>query len=183
MKKPAIFLDLQGTLGGDCFGSIIDFYFYPFSIDAIKYINDSEYLCVVITNQSKISKGIFTLDQFNKKLKEIEKELCKEGAYFDAVYCCPHSRQDGCSCKKPLTGMIEDAKNDYNIDLKNSYIVGDMGSSDIVLANKTGTKGILVLTGAGKDSLNKYKYLWENIEPSYITENVLEAVKWILDKN
>lgn len=176
-------MDLQGTLGGDCFGGIMDFSFYPFSINAIKLINNSEYLCILITNQSKIAKGLFTLEQFNKRLKGIEEEMNNERAYFDATYCCPHSRHDNCSCKKPLPGMIEEAVNDYDIDLENSYVIGDMGISDMILADKVGAKGILVLTGAGKDSLEKYKHLWEKVEPYHIAENVLEAVKWILSNS
>ena len=68
MKKPAVFLDFQGTLGGEGTDDIRSFEFYPFSVDAIKLLNDNEILAIGITNQSNISKGEFTLEEFDNKL-------------------------------------------------------------------------------------------------------------------
>jgi len=72
------------------------------------------------------------------------------------------------------------AKKDFDIDIKNSYVVGDMGINDMILAENIGAKGILVLTGAGNDSLNAYRHTWQDVEPYFISENVLEAVNFIL---
>jgi D-glycero-D-manno-heptose 1,7-bisphosphate phosphatase len=79
-------------------------------------------------------------------------ELSKEEAHLDAVYCCPHGRQDMCACKKPLAGMLVQAK------------------------------GILVLTGVGEGRLVTFKHTWSNIDADFVAENVLEAVKWIIEK-
>jgi D-glycero-D-manno-heptose 1,7-bisphosphate phosphatase len=177
--KKAAFLDLQGTLGGTGVDDISTFDFYPFSIDAIKKLNQNDILAIVITNQSNISRGYITQKDFDDKMKMLYKELAENGAYLDGVYCCPHVREDNCTCKKPLKGMVEKAVKEHNIDLKNSFVIGDMGG-DIILAKNTDAKGVLVLTGAGKGSISNFRYTWEGYEADYIAENVLEAVNWAL---
>ncbi|GKU26645.1 D-glycero-alpha-D-manno-heptose-1,7-bisphosphate 7-phosphatase [Clostridium folliculivorans] len=179
--KIAAFIDLQGTLGGTGIDDITDFEFYPFSIEAVKLLNENGILAIVITNQSNISRGIISQRDFDYKINMLSNQLADRGAYFDEVYCCSHTREDCCSCKKPLPGLIEDAVKKHDIDLKNSYVIGDMGMNDIVLARNAGTKGILVMTGVGKGSLSEYRHTWQEYDADYIAEDVLEAVKWILD--
>jgi histidinol-phosphate phosphatase family protein len=180
MKKPVAFLDFQGTLGGEGTDDIKSFEFYPFAIEAMQILNANDILVIGITNQSHISKGELTMEEYEIKLQRLKVELASHNAHFDAVYCCPHMREDKCICKKPLTGMIDKAKKEFEIDMKKAYVVGDMGMTDIVLARNINAKGILVLTGVGKGSLNEFRYTWENIEADYIAENVLDAVKWIM---
>jgi histidinol-phosphate phosphatase family protein len=180
MLKAAAFLDFQGTLGGSGIDDIRTFTFYPFSIKSIKMLNESNILAIGITNQSHIAKGELTMEEYYNHLERIENELNYNNAYFDAVYCCPHSREDKCNCKKPAIGMIDFAKADFEIDLKKIYVIGDMGGNDMVLAKNVNAKGILVLTGTGKGSLNEYRHTWKDIEADYVAENVLEAVEWII---
>jgi D-glycero-D-manno-heptose 1,7-bisphosphate phosphatase len=179
-ERMAAFIDLQGTLGGECMGDIMDFTFYPFAMDAIKLLNTNNILAIVLTNQSRIAKGNLTYFDYEKKLVEIESYLSSYGVYLDGVYCCPHSKIDKCNCKKPLPGLVRRAENDFKIDLPNSFIIGDMGNSDMALASNLGVKGILVKTGAGEESLTTYRDTWSDIEPYLVTENVLEAVKHII---
>lgn len=176
----AVFLDMQGTLGGTGVDDIRNFDFYPFSIEAIKKLNKNGILAIIITNQSNISRGYLSQEYFDDKMNFLKKRLKEEGAYIDGVYCCPHTREYKCNCKKPLTGLIDMAIQDFNIDFKNSFVVGDMGMSDIILSKKIGAKGVLVLTGGGKGSLTEFRDTWINYEADYIAENVLEAVNWIL---
>lgn len=105
-KQSAVFLDLQGTLGGEGLGDIREFTFYPFAIPAVRLLNEAGLLAIVVTNQSHISKGFFTLEYFKEKMEILKKELAEGGAHLDAVYCCPHTSQDVCSCQKPKPGMI-----------------------------------------------------------------------------
>lgn len=182
VSNKAVFLDLQGTLGGDGLGDIMDFEFYPYSIEAIKLLNDNNILAIVVTNQSRIAKGFLTMMDFNNRVEVLKAELSSKNAHIDAVYCCPHGRNDNCECKKPKTGMLVQAQKDFNIDLTESYVIGDMGASDMVMANKAGAKGILVRTGVGEGSLTEFRNAWSEIEPDYVADNVLEAVKWILEK-
>ena len=176
----AAFLDLQGTLGGSGTDDVLSLEFYPFAIPAIKKLNDYGVLVIGITNQSRIGKAYLTVDEYEAKLQLLKNELTKHGAHFDAIYCCPHIHDDNCDCKKPKTGMIESALADFNIDIANSFVIGDMGKTDMVLAHNIGAKGILVLTGVGLGSLNEYRRTWSEVEPEYVAENVLDAVGYLL---
>ena len=181
-QKIAVFLDLQGTLGGDARGSIMDFSFYPGAIEAIKKINKHQLLAIIITNQAHIAMGYFTFKEYEARLDELKQELSKEGAYLSAVYCCPHL-SDECSCRKPLPGMIEKALQEFNINISDSYVVGDSGTADMLLARKVGAKGILVRSGSGQRSLTISRHKWADYEPDYIAENILNAVDWILNNS
>ncbi len=99
---------------------------------------------------------------------------------LDGVYCRPHSRADGCNCCKPRTGLVDDACRESGIDPKRSYVVGDRGDFDMLLASAIGARGILVCTGYGVASLSEFRPTWANVEPDYIAEQVLDAVHWIL---
>ncbi len=181
MKKPAVFLDFQGTLGGGGTDDIRTLKLFPFSADAIKKLNDNGVLAIGITNQSHIANGLFTMDEYNTRLEYIKQELAKSGARFDAAYCCPHGESDTCTCKKPLPGMIEWAKRDFSIDPSQIYVVGDMGKSDMLLAKNTGAKSVLVLTGVGRGSLNEFRHTWADAVATNVADNVFEAVRWIID--
>ncbi len=181
MKKPAVFLDFQGTLGGGGTDDIRTLELFPFSADAIKKLNDNGILAIGITNQSHIAKGLCTLDEYNSRLEYINHELEKADARLDEVYCCPHGDKDTCTCKKPLPGMIEWAKRDFSIDPTQMYVVGDMGKSDMLLAKNVGAKAVLVLTGVGRGSLNEFRHTWAEAEATHVADNVYEAVRWIID--
>lgn len=174
--RPAVFLDRDGTINED--KGYIDSPERLFIIDgaasAIKKLNSKGFKVVVITNQSGVGRGYFTreaADSVNKKLEEI---LKREGAHLDGIYYCPHHPDDNCECRKPRIGLLEKAKNDLAIDFKKSYVIGDKGS-DIEIAQGIGGKGILVLTGSGKDEKQKL-----NHEPSYIATDLKDAVEWII---
>ena len=180
MSKIAAFIDFQGTLGGSGVDDIKSLEFYPFSIEAIKKLNDNGVLVIGITNQSHISKGELTWGEYEDKLQQLKNELFNSNAWFDAVFCCPHTDTDNCLCKKPKAGMVESALKEFDIDVMQSFVIGDMGMSDIILAKNIGAKAILVLTGVGKGSLNEFRHTWPNTEADYIAKNVLEAVRYIL---
>ena len=174
--QPAVFLDRDGTINQDI--GYIDSPERLFIIDgaasAIKRLNSKGFRVVVITNQSGVGRGYFTkeaADSVNKKLEEV---LKREGAHLDGIYYCPHHPDDNCECRKPRIGLLEKAKNDLAIDFKKSYVIGDKGS-DIEIAQGIVGKGILVLTGSGKDEKQKL-----NHEPSYIATDLKDAVEWII---
>jgi len=178
MGRIAAFLDLQGTLGGNGLDNINTFEFYPFSIEAIKQLNENNILAIVITNQSGIEKGELTLDEYENCLNKLKLEMSVHGAHFDAVYCCPHRMVD-CACRKPKRGMIDMALEEFDIDISKSFVVGDMGASDMILAHNIGAKAILVLTGVGMGSSNEFRHTWQNVNADFIAENILEAVNYI----
>ncbi len=175
----AIFYDLQGTLGGKATANIDSFMPYPFAKDALELARKKGYLNIIITNQSKIGKGILPLEVYLREHDRILNEFNSDEVLIDEFLFCPHQSSDNCNCKKPKTGLIDQCVDKYSIDLSRSYVIGDMGKNEIILAHNAGCKGILVLTGGGGDSLGKFRSTWADHEADMIAENVLEAIKSI----
>lgn len=179
MKKHAVFLDLLGTMGGDGLSDIRTFSLFPFTAESVRLLNEAGVLVFVVTNQSHIAKGSITQAQFDEGMSEIVTELAAQGAGIDGVYCCPHSRTDGCTCKKPRAGLLEQCAHQHPVHLRGSYVVGDNGSNDMRLARAVGCSAVLVRTGVGDGSLKTYRHLWSDIEPDYVADNLLDAAQWI----
>jgi D-glycero-D-manno-heptose 1,7-bisphosphate phosphatase len=129
--RKAIFLDRDGVINfnrDDYVKSWAEFEFIPGVFDAIKQINASGRLAIIITNQSPIGRGMFppeTLEGIHFKMLE---EMGKHNCRIDAIYYCPHHPDDGCNCRKPKPGNILRAAKDFNIDLSNSWMIGDSKS-------------------------------------------------------
>lgn len=137
-KQKAIFLDRDGTIN-KCVGFLTkpeQFELIPGVAEAIKWINKSGYLAIVVTNQPVIARGDCTWEELQQIHDKMETELGKEGAYIDAIYVCPHHPDKGfegerpeykyvCNCRKPLPGLLLKAADDYNVDLSKSYMIGD----------------------------------------------------------
>jgi D,D-heptose 1,7-bisphosphate phosphatase len=144
---------------------------------------------VVFTNQSGVARGYFTEEFVRTVHACIQKTLQEKGAFIDAFYYCPHHQTEGigaylqyCTCRKPEAGMLITASAEMDIDLTRSYTVGDM-LKDIKAADKVGAKGVLVKTGYGVYTIEK-DLLSESagtIKPHYIAEDILDAVKWIMN--
>lgn len=155
-KQRAIFLDRDGTIN-----KYVGFLRKPEEFElidgiaeAIKKINESEYLCIVVTNQPVIARGEVTVDELDEIHMKLETELGLEGSYIDALYYCPHHPHKGyegeitelkidCDCRKPKPGMLYKAAKDFNIDLEQSFMVGD-SESDIKAGNSAGCRSILI---------------------------------------
>jgi D-glycero-D-manno-heptose 1,7-bisphosphate phosphatase len=136
--QKAVFLDRDGTINRyDGFLTNPDrFTLLPGAAEAIKRINHSGYLAIVITNQPVIARGETTWQQLDEIHRKMETLLGREGAYLDGIYVCPHHPDSGfmgeliqykveCDCRKPKPGLLLQAAKDYNIDLRASYMVGD----------------------------------------------------------
>lgn len=137
-KQKAIFLDRDGTINKyvGFLKDIKDFRLLPTVSKAIKLINKSEFLAIVVTNQPVIARGELTFAKLQEIHNKMETLLGEEGAYIDAIYFCPHHPDSGfygevkelkvnCNCRKPRPGMLKKAAEDFNIDLKNSWMIGD----------------------------------------------------------
>ena len=162
-KQKAIFLDRDGTINKyvGFLRNIDQFELIPGVAEAIKMINDSGYLCIVVTNQPVIARGEVTVAELDMIHKKMETELGFEGAYVDGLYYCPHHPHKGyegevvelkidCDCRKPKPGMLLKAAEDFNVDLEQSYMVGD-GENDIKAGKAAGCKTVLI-NGEGTDS-------------------------------
>ena len=145
MEK-AIFLDRDGTINYDngYTYKIEDLKIYSDIIPLIKKYYDDNYLIIVISNQSGINREYFTVDDMNKFNNEIKKIFFKNGIEIREFFYCPHRPEDHCHCRKPETGLIEEAVRKYNIDLKNSIFIGDRDDVDGLLAEKLNIKFIKI---------------------------------------
>ena len=162
-KQKAVFLDRDGTINiyKGFLRKIEDFELIPGVAEAIKKINASGYLAIVVTNQPVIARGEVTWDELEEIHNKMETELGKFGAYLDGIYFCPHHPHKGyegevpefkieCSCRKPKPGMLLKASEDFNIDLSQSYMIGD-GAHDVKAGVAAGCKTVLI-NGKGTDS-------------------------------
>lgn len=148
--KPAIFLDRDGTINIDYnyVHKIDDFHFIDGVIDAMIELKKMGFLLVITTNQSGIARGIFSQEQFDTLTEWMDWSLIDRGVEIDGVYYCPHDPLiTDCECRKPKSGMILMAKKDLDIDIANSYMVGDR-VSDLLSGKNAGVrKTVLVRTG------------------------------------
>lgn len=155
-KQKCIFLDRDGTLNvyKGFLTDIEELELIPGTAEALKCINASEYLAIVITNQPVIARGECSVQELEEIHNKLETLLGKEGAYIDALYYCPHHPDKGfegerpeykieCDCRKPKPGMLLKAAEDYNIDLSQSIMIGD-GKNDIEAGKAAGCQTILV---------------------------------------
>jgi histidinol-phosphate phosphatase family protein len=146
IKQKAIFIDRDGVINynrNDYVKSWDEFKFIPGSIEAIKKINETGRLLIIITNQSPIGRGIFPIEILEGIHKKMLDELSKSDAHIDAIYFCPHAPNDNCSCRKPEPGLILKAEKDFNIDLTDSWMIGD-ADSDLEAGETAGCKTIKV---------------------------------------
>jgi D-glycero-D-manno-heptose 1,7-bisphosphate phosphatase len=121
----------------------------PGSLDAIAKLNQWGYRVVVATNQSGIGRGLFGMDMLNAIHEKMIKAAAQAGGRIDAVFFCPHTNTDKCTCRKPKPGMLEEIASRYNADLEGVPAIGD-SLRDLDAAVAVGAQPILVLTGKGK---------------------------------
>jgi D-glycero-D-manno-heptose 1,7-bisphosphate phosphatase len=173
-------IDLLGTLGGEGLADIRGFAFYDFAIEALQKINALNMNIVIYTNHSRIAKGVLTMEDFLEEKARLLSILQTADIHIDDFIVCPHTPQDGCDCRKPKTGLINNYLRDRPpVDLKGSFVIGDIGASDMLLARNLGCRGILVLTGDGRKSLTEARSVWAGYKPYAVCGNVLEAARVI----
>lgn len=187
LRQKAIFMDRDGVINEEV--SYVckpeDFNLMDGSAEAIRKINKSDYLGIVITNQSAVARGFCSEEEIKLIHKKIESLLGEKNAFLDAVYYCPHypdDRLEGggrtylvpCNCRKPSTGMIQKALDDFHIDREQSFIIGD-GTVDVQTGRNAGIKTILLRTGhGGKDGAYE-------VFPDFVFQDLREAVNFLID--
>jgi len=170
----AIFLDRDGTINHDngYVHKLEDFKLLPKTIEALKNLKDFKFF--IITNQSGIGRKFFTKNDFNKFNSHLIDVLKENSIIIEKTFVCPHHPDEECDCRKPNIKFIKEIEKEFNIDLKNSWVIGDH-PHDIEMGKSAGCKTIYVLTGHGKKHQNDLK-----IKPDYTTENLYEASKIII---
>jgi histidinol-phosphate phosphatase family protein len=186
-KQRAVFLDRDGTINR--YNGLISreeqLELEVNAAEAIRYINSSGYLAICVTNQPVVARGMCRIEDVEGIHRKLQSLLGNEGAYLDDIVFCPHHPDKGyseenplykikCNCRKPLTGMIEKMAERYNIDLSQSYMVGD-STTDIQTGINAGLHTVLVRTGQG-GSDEKYA-----VKADAVADNLFAAVKEILN--
>ena len=155
--RPAVFLDRDGTINEDVgyLDSLERLTLFPYSIDAVRLLNQAGFCAVVVTNQRGVATGLIS-ETFLQMVHDVLSERFRRGgARIERFYYCPHDphapieqyRRD-CMCRKPKPGLVLQAADDLGIDLTRSYVVGDKWSA-VALARNVGATGVLVQTGYG----------------------------------
>ena len=180
----AVFLDRDGTINEDVgyLHKIEDFRFIPNAIKALQKLSKTNYKIIIISNQPVIGIGITTENNYLKLQGGILEKFKKNNIRIDATYYCPHHPKRGvgkylkdCEFRKPKPGMLLKAANDLEINLKESFMVGDK-RSDIKAGSNAGCKTILVKTGKGGEGGDTDF----DFKPNHIVKDLSEAINLIL---
>jgi len=158
-RRRAVFVDRDGTLNVErrYLRAAEELEFYPGVPEAILRLREAGFLVIVVTNQSGVARGYFTLAEVDLVHRRIQSLLARWGTAVDAFYVCPHHPQGvapyrlRCSCRKEEAGLLLRAAADFHIDLGGSFMIGDK-ASDIEAGRKAGCRPLLVLTGYGKET-------------------------------
>lgn len=185
-QRVSVFLDRDGTLNKEVnyLSSAKQLELLPGAGQAVHRLNRAGYLAICVTNQSVLARGTATWEDMRQIHAHLDHLLGQDQAYLDRLYLCPHHPDSGfsgeipelkkvCNCRKPNSGLLDQAIKELNIDRRPSWIIGDT-TSDILAGQRAGVRTILLRTGhAGLD--NKYPVI-----PDYICDDILSAVEWIL---
>jgi D-glycero-D-manno-heptose 1,7-bisphosphate phosphatase len=186
MPFKAVFLDRDGTLNEDpgYIGNPKDVKLFPRTGEALFNLSKSGFKLIVISNQSGIGRGIITKDDVENVNRKINEILKIDKVQIDAFYYCPahpdFSTESESKCRKPSPYLVFLASNENQINLEQSYFIGD-SVSDIECGNNAGLSTILVKTGNGKEALSILQN--GNKLPSFVAENIFDAGNYIVQQN
>jgi D-glycero-D-manno-heptose 1,7-bisphosphate phosphatase len=189
MKKPAVFIDRDGTINEEMgyVNHVNRFRILPGVPQAIRMLNRHGFLVLVVSNQSGVARGYYPLDLVKTLHQILLTRIREKKGSIDEIFFCPHHPAGSipefsrdCDCRKPKIGLIQQACKSFEIDLQRSFVVGDM-CTDIELAHRAGLTGVLVKTGYGLGEI-EYILPQKTAQPAHIAEDLLDAVRWILGR-
>jgi len=180
--RPAVFVDRDGTINVEK-GYLRrpgDLVLLPGVGEALAQLNAHGIPVVIVTNQSALGRGLMDQAEFEAVSDALWRALRERGAYYDALYYCPHS-PDGlpCDCRKPRPGLLLQAAVDLGLSLSRCFVVGDK-RSDLEAGHFCGCQTILVLTGWGQRTYEEIMRAGD-VQPNYVADSLLGAVRWIID--
>ena len=187
--RSAVFLDRDGTINEQMgyINHISRFHLLPGAAAAIRRLNEAGMPVVVVSNQSGVGRGYYPESLVGEVHGLMRELLSREGARVDAIYYCPHHPEASdpryrikCLCRKPQTGLLQQAAHDMDLDLAASFVVGDRWS-DLKTAVNCNATPVLVLTGYGRGDL-QYVGAGQKVQPAHVAEDLATAVEWILER-
>lgn len=186
MSRPAAFLDRDGTMIRDTsyLSRVEDVDWYPWTLDAIRLLNRAGLLVFVTTNQGGVGLGLYEEGAIAKVHDAMSAYIASGGGRIDGWFYCPHHPQAvvaslriDCDCRKPKPGMIHQAQAKFDLDLAQSFVVGDK-MADVGLAQAVGARGVLVKTGYGAGELDRHGGRAPGA--AHVADTLMEAVSWML---
>ena len=189
MKRKAVFIDRDGTISEEVgyINHLSRFRVFPYSAPAIKLLNQSDWLAIVVTNQAGVARGYFSEEMIKAIHQRLNEEMVSANARLDGIYYCAHHPSVGeppylldCDCRKPKPGLILRAAESFDIDLERSWMIGDR-YSDIELARNAGVNAAFVFSGYGRGEWEHQRHGWDQ-QPDLTAENLMEAVEKIIEK-
>ncbi len=177
MKNKAIILDRDGTLNVDpgYVHKVEDFALIPGVIEGLKLLKD-DYVFFIVSNQSGIGRGYYEEKDFWDFTNHLVSKLEENGIQIEKVFFCPHHPEIDCKCRKPNTQFIDEILVEYDLEVENSWMIGDH-PSDVEFGLNAGMKAVLLLTGHGEK--HRHRLEEKNIEPTFIASDFLSAAKKI----
>jgi len=174
----AVFLDRDGVLMEDSnyVGELERVVIIEAAYTALKRLQDAGYKLLVVTNQSGVARGFFTRQHVEIVHDHLNKQFAAHGVRIDRYYVCPHHPDEQCDCRKPSPKSLREAAQEFHLDLARCYMIGDR-ASDIQTGRNAGVTTILVLTGAGRDTLTEGK-----VKADYVAADINAAADWILSR-
>lgn len=170
-------LDRDGTIIRECHylsdPKLVEL--LPGAAEGLRRMQEIGLSLIAVTNQSGIGRGFFDevrLEEIHQRLREL---LARAGVYLEDIYFCPHTPADECHCRKPRTGLVEQAAKKYGFNPRESFAIGDK-PCDIELGQRVGAKTILVRTGYGAEVA-----VTKTASPDLVVDNLLEAA-WAIEK-
>jgi D-glycero-D-manno-heptose 1,7-bisphosphate phosphatase len=189
MKKPAVFIDRDGTINEQLgyINHLSRFVILPGVSEAVRLLNKNNWWAIIVSNQGGVARGYYPVALVEEIHAFLKSSLKEQGATIDGIFFCPHhpagilpEYSSECDCRKPETGLIDRAREVFDIDMSSSYVVGDR-HVDIELAYRLNLKGVLVKTGYGLGEI-EYIIPEKRLKPHHVAEDLLDAVKWILNE-
>jgi D-glycero-D-manno-heptose 1,7-bisphosphate phosphatase len=181
MESKPVYIDRDGVINknrSDYVKSLEEWVPIPGAIDAITRLSKAGHPVVVLTNQSAIARNFCCVSDVERIHQHLISLVSKAGGMISGIYYCPHHPDDGCECRKPRTGMVDFARRELDLP-DGGYMIGD-ADSDMELGRRARLKTVLVLTGRGRDQLERIKSK-DLPEPWKVTENIFSAVQIILE--
>lgn len=174
MKNKAVFLDRDGTINVDrgYVYKIENLQLIPGVIEGLKKLQDySNYKLIIVTDQSGIARGYYTEESYLKFREYMHRVLAENGVIINEEYFCPHIDEDNCNCRKPKAGMLKQAAKDFNLDLKECWMMGDK-VKDILAGKNAGCRAIHILTGEEKNPITY---------ADFVAKDLVDAADYILN--
>jgi D-glycero-D-manno-heptose 1,7-bisphosphate phosphatase len=188
VKRRAVFMDRDGTISEEI-GYVNHpsrYRVFAYAAEAVRLLNESGWLAILVTNQAGVARGYFTEEMIGSVHNILRAEMARGGARLDAIYYCAHHPAVGqppyrlaCDCRKPKPGLIQRAAEEFDIDLAQSWMIGDR-YSDIELARNAGVRAAFVLSGYGRGEWEFQRPAWLT-EPDIVAEDLLQAVRKITE--